>query len=112
MVKSMWKRNHNKLNNQQKFEVWKNYKMPLISGRKFSAAGNWKSLQISSQLRDQGLLGIEELTDYSLVKVKKKTPKISNGNNKVQEKATTTAVVRSSLIRHIPEINPQRACAQ
>ena len=70
--------------------------MPPISGRKFSAAGNWKTLQISSQLRDQGLLGIEELTDYSLVKVKKKTPKISVNENKVQEKTATTAVVSSS----------------
>ena len=45
--------------------------MSTIKGQKIQAAGNWKSLQISSQLRDQGLLGIEELTDYSMVKVKK-----------------------------------------
>ena len=45
------------------------------AGRKIEAAGNWKSLQISSQLREQGLLGIEELADYSLKKVKRKKTK-------------------------------------
>ena len=45
------------------------------AGRKIEAAGNWKSLQISSQLREQGLLGIEELADYSLKKVKRKKAK-------------------------------------
>jgi hypothetical protein len=43
-----------------------------ISGRKIEAGGNWKSLQISSQLLEQGLLGIEELSDYSLKKIRKK----------------------------------------
>lgn len=45
------------------------------AGRKIEASGNWKSLQISSQLREQGLLGIEELADYSLKKVKRKKTK-------------------------------------
>ena len=47
-----------------------------VPGRKIEASGNWKSLQISSKLREQGLLGIEELSEYSLKKIrsKKKCP--------------------------------------
>ena len=46
-----------------------------LTGRKIHADGNWKCLQISAELRDQGLLGIEELSDYSLIKVKNKAKK-------------------------------------
>jgi len=57
--------------NNRTFSILARHKMS-ISGRKIEAGGNWKSLQISSQLLEQGLLGIEELSDYSLKKIRKK----------------------------------------
>ena len=72
--------------------------MSTIKGQKIQAAGNWKSLQISSQLRDQGLLGIEELTDYSMVKVKK------NPKSKLAEvkKATAKSPTPDTVSQQIP----------
>ena len=72
--------------------------MSTIKGQKIQAAGNWKSLQISSQLRDQGLLGIEELTDYSMVKVKK------NPKSKLAEvkKATAKPPTPDTVSQQIP----------
>ena len=68
-----------------------------MTGRKIQADGNWKSLQISAELRDQGLLGIEELSDYSLVKVKNKARKA---------KTTITAVSFSFFLKARPSRRP------
>lgn len=42
-------------------------------GKKVLITGDWKGLEFNDDLRNQGLAGIEELTNYSLSS-KKKTP--------------------------------------
>lgn len=48
------------------------YPKMSATGKKVKIVGSWKGLEFNDDLRRQGLLGIEELTNYSLGKAKKK----------------------------------------